>query len=658
MFESIKKMVFDWFFTEEIKKMENRENELLDQLKEMVTEPLRGIDDSPSNTLQNTIDEFGIERVPGSKFTLSPFDDQKYVIDPNNHTLVPYSLVESLMKKTGFYKKYRLSEDFSESAISAEIMNDFMNFYGGSYANNNYFEWNFQKQRLMFERSQEECQKGVGKAIKDITTNFVLGDGIGFEYTDIKVDDPEVRDEIQSTLWKIWQENGFDLKQYTIADFSVERGEVFVKVHEDPTNKKFDVEVIDPWEVTDYVYDPNTRKVKCWFRDYYKNGQPVTREPMLVNDGMDSYTNVPYTVRHYKFNVPDTIVRGRSDIYCVLYWIKIYNDFLKCRSRLNRFRSSVAWHKTISGGPRAIASGSAKVQKPFPSGAVIVTDDKTEYKAIDAKIQAGDVKDDGDAFKIIIASSIQIPHHWLFGSGENTNLATAKNMSAVPKRKFMRRQKDLKSIFQDIFWQGLKFYLSGQSETESNPDLIKTSEGMTITQIKEALGNQKKDPKKGDLDDQFEYKGVMLKKKYLEITIPNIDEHNSEDFLRLVNAAATMRKNGIGSSHAIYDILGISYRKDQELLESEWRKGDFEIFRNIVRTFNQFDNAAAHGAEGEPNDPNAAPNANTPASNIPSIDGHALDKNADGVVDDKEEPGESLDVGSTITMSKSARGGA
>jgi hypothetical protein len=147
----------------------------------------------------------------------------------------------------------------------------------------------------------------------------------------------------------------------------------------------------------------------------------------------------------------------------------------------------------------------------------------------------------------------------------------------------------------------------------------------------------------------------MLKKKYLEITIPNIDEHNSEDFLRLVNAASTMRKAGIGSSHAIYDILGINYRKDQELLESEWKKGDFEIFRNIVRAFNQFDNAAAPGAGS---DPNADPNATTPASSVPSIDGHALDKNADGVVDDKEEPEQNLDVGSTITLAKSARGGA
>lgn len=631
--QNLKKKIFNWLFSDLIKEFDEAKNDSV-EIMEALRNPVKESKED-SDLLSNVeIDEFGCERVLGSLFTINPESDEKYAIDPISHKLISYPMIESLMKKTGFYKKYKLAEDFSDAAVSSEILRDFIGFYGGSLANNNYFEWNFQKQRLMFERSYEECQKGVGKAIKDITTNFVLGDGISFEYTDIKIEDPQIRDQIHSVLWKIWQDNDFDQKQYTISDFIVERGEVFIKVTEDYNNDVFDIEVIDPWEMTDYLYDPQTRKVKAWFRDYYRNGQQVTGEPLLVEGGIDQWTNAPYTLHHYKFNVPDTLIRGRSDIYCVLYWIKIYNDFLKCRSRVNRFRSSVAWHKQITGGTRAISGGATKVQKPFPPGTVLVTDDKTTYKAIEAKIQAGDVKDDGDAFKIMIASAIQIPHHWLFGSGENTNLATAKNMSAVPKRKFMRRQKDIKTIFQNIFWMGLQFYLNKEDykRTKERYNIQPTKD---LDRLKEAIisYNTNKYDTFTSSEDQFKFENLLLRKKHLEIQIPNIDEHNSEDLKRICEAAKILRDAGIGSNHALYDMVGINYRKDQELLENELKKGDYEAFRTVKRIFNNFDNTD------------------------PSV----LDTNADGIVDKAEEPAgtDNTDaIDDTLDISKSPRGGS
>lgn len=635
---NLKDKIFNWLFKDNLDKLKQDEQDLA-ELKEANAIPISESnlkDDSNfMNSLTSEIDEFGCERNPGEPFVLSHSNTKKYVVEPVSHSIISFDVVEEKIRSTKFYEKYKLSESFGQGDITNEIIKDFMGFYGGSLSMNNYFEWNFQKQRLMFERSHEECQKGIGKAIKDITTNFVLGDGIGFEYTDIKIEDVNVRETIYSTLWKIWQDNGFDQKQYTISDFAVERGEVFIKVSENKEQGIFDVEVIDPWEITDYLYDPKTRKVKAWIRDYYRNGQPVTNEPLLVEGGIDPHTGYSYTLKHYKFNVTDTIIRGRSDIYSVLYWIKIYNDFLKCRSRVNRFRSSVAWHKQVEGGERAISRGATKIQRPFPSGSVVVSDNKTTIKALEAKIQAGDVKDDGDAFKIIIASAIQIPHHWLFGSGENTNLATAKNMSAVPKRKFLRRQKDLKGIFQDIFWQGLRFYVD--QSYNGLKGSIEVSED--LNKLKEAISNYETNKDKSDstVEDHFDLEKSEIKKKHLEISIPNIDEHNSEDLLRLVNAAKGLRAAGIGSNHALYQMVGINYRKDQELMEHEWMKGDYEILRGVHRIFNNFKNDDGT----KPVSPN-------------------LDTNKDGVVDDKEQPTNVIDDDNidTLDTSKGARGGA
>lgn len=640
---SIKNTIFNWLFKDQIDSLNQSEKDLA-EVKEAFSIPVSDNDlkqdENLLNSLTSEIDEFGCERNPGQPFIISHQNKTQYVVEPVSHSIIPYKVVEDTIRKTEFYKKYNLSENFTQTDVSNEILKDFMGFYGGSLSMNNYFEWNFQKQRLMFERSHEECQKGIGKAIKDITTNFVLGDGIGFEYTDIKIEDVNVRETIYSTLWKIWQDSGFDQKQYTISDFAVERGEVFVKISQDKDKGIFDVEVIDPWEITDYLYDPSTRKVKAWMRDYYRNGHPVSSEPLLVEGGIDPHTGCPYTIKHYKFNVTDTIIRGRSDVYSVLYWIKIYNDFLKCRSRVNRFRSSVAWHKQVEGGDRAISRGATKIQKPFPAGSVVVSDAKTTFKALEAKIQAGDVKDDGDAFKIIIASAIQIPHHWLFGSGENTNLATAKNMSAVPKRKFLRRQKDLKGIFQDIFWEGLKFYVDVKHIVPQNGIEMTEELRSNSIKLKEAIAEYDANAKKTDstVEDHFDLGGAEIKKKHLEISIPNIDEHNSEDLLRLVNAAKGLRAAGIGSNHALYQLVGINYRQDSELLKHEFLRGDYEVQRSVHRIFNNFKN-------DDGTDP-ASP---------------GLDTNADGVVDNTETPVEIPDDDSNVSslnVSKSSRGGA
>lgn len=645
-------MVFNFLFKEEIKALEGTQQELIEHIRDDSPQSsTESLDETLSNTVSVEFDEFGCERIPGQKFNISPTDTEKYILNPVSKELIPYSLIESLLKTNDLYKKYKLSESFNEGDVSNEIMTDMLNFYGGSF--NSYFEWTFQKQRLMFERSQEECQKGIGKAIKDITTNFVLGDGIGFEYTDINITDQNVINDINQALWKIWQDNEFDLKQYTISDYAIERGEVFIKLIENAKEGEFQVKIIDPWEVTDYLYDPSSMKVKCWFRDGIENGMATVREPLLTQGAKDKNGN-PYIVHQYKFNVSSNLVRGRSDIYSVLYWIKIYNDFLKCRSRLNRFRSSVAWHKKIEGGSKAISQGATKVQKPFPPGVVLVSDAKTTYEALKAEINAGDVKDDGDAFKVMISSTTQIPHHWLFGSGEHTNLATAKNMSAVPKRKFLRRQKELKTIFQEIFWHGLKFIL-GKSTMKNNSISIK--EGIVLQELKTKISNLPRQKDVTKSDEEFVYRGQLIKKKYLEIQIPNIDEHNAEDLLKLVNAAAIMRKNAIGSNRAVYDLIGLNYKKDQEIMEREWTKGDFEIFRNVIQVFNKFDNAPGGDTTSPPKEGNGIGVQSTAPSSL--LDNDALDANHDGVTGANEEPEASPidDIETGVNKSKSARGG-
>lgn len=675
IFQKLKQKLSDWLLSEEksqisqlaseLKKesdrLANYESELLHEARIASIPSVNGeSEEQLYNPNRMAIDEFGVERMSGEAFLLAPDDTEKYILDEGTHKVLPLSKVIEAVKNTPMGKKHRITES-SVTDLQNDIIKDFIGFYGGSVTNLNFFEWSYYKQRLMIERSHEEGQKGVGKAIKDIITNFAIGSGITQEYTDIDLKDNDLRHKVNDYLNYIWEENDLDRIQYTVADFIADRGEVFLKLSKSP--RGFRVEVIDPIEIVDYLYDYTMHKPVVWFRSYYKNNTHRMREPLLSDGGIDPDTGEEYSIRHFKFNVPDTICRGRSDMYSVLFWVKLYNDFLKCRSRLNRFRSSVAWHKKITGGERAVGSAGTRIQKPFPPGTVIVTDDKTTYEALDANINAGDVKDDADAFKSMIASTIQIPHHWLFGSGENTNLATAKNMSAVPKRKFLRRQKDIANIFTSIFWEGLTHFLKKDQmdaarrmlvvskiypraltnelmdkeySTESDPRRLTTDS--TEQQIREAVMYNNGLP----LSNKNEIVVGLntIKRKHLRVILPPVDEENAEDMLRKARTVETLRSAGVGSNHAVYKIMGIDYRPDQELLEREITNGDYAAIGTAKRMI----------AAGKKVD-------NPATADMIELD--PRDDNADGIVNKAEEPGVTYDdIGDTVDISRTPKGGA
>jgi hypothetical protein len=469
------------------------------------------------------IDEFGVERDLGKPFLVRAAEAAVTIeVDGKQVTKEAPEPKKFILELT----THRLLE---ATTIASELRQDNRGWIIASQDRLKQFEWPWDKQREMIVRSHEEGQKGIGKSIKNNTTNFAMGDGATIAYMDPEKSDDFNR-KITKRLQRFWKRNNLDVTQFSLSDAIVDRGEVFAKgfYPKDPTDP-IRLEFIDAIQIFDYARNKETKEVTKFFRRSDSGGMALPEE--IPIGGTDEYTFFTW-----KFNVTENMARGRSDLYATLFWIKLYKDFLNGRSRLNRFRSSVAWHKKVDGTSGEVSAARTKIAKPFPPGVVLITDAKITYEALKTNIDAGDVKDDADQFREMIAGTVQIPVFWLFGTSERTTRATAQTMGRVPRRKFRRRQKDIRIMLHAFAWADLQWAYK-----------------------------QEIDP----LTREMKVGNATIYEGYVVITLPPIDTENAEDIERRSRAANNLKAAGVGSDRALYNIAGIDYEQDAPLKKKQ-----------------------------------------------------------------------------------------
>lgn len=103
-------------------------------------------------------------------------------------------------------------------------------------------------------------------------------------------------------------------------------------------------------------------------------------------------------------------VRGQPPMYCVLRYLRHYEDWIVDRMRLNHERAKVVWIRTRTG------SESAKPDSPFlaPKGGIILEETGTiKYRIESAKLESDDAKADGLAILYSVGAGVQMPLHVL-----------------------------------------------------------------------------------------------------------------------------------------------------------------------------------------------------------------------------------------------------
>lgn len=181
---------------------------------------------------------------------------------------------------------------------------------------------------------------------------------------------------------------------------------------------------------------------------------------------------------HFAVNQPIGATRGEGDLGPILPWAKRYSEWLKDRVRLNRQRTRQGILDVEIADDTQVKTKRQQLRTSNPIEHGIYVHGPGEKTTMhNLKIEADDVKDDGWALRLAIATGANTALHYL-GEGTATNYATAREMGEPVARFYTDRQTAICNFLKNLVTAAYKRHLitvsdlSAQAGTPlpENPD--------------------------------------------------------------------------------------------------------------------------------------------------------------------------------------------
>ncbi len=280
-------------------------------------------------------------------------------------------------------------------------------------------------------------------AIIELTTSFVLGEGVT-----IAARHPRV----QRILMDFWNhpENRMDERVYSLCTELSLYGEQFIHFFVNRYDGSVMICQIDPSLIDQIETDPeDVEKPLRYHRRPIgqtmtaTSGDPAHFDPTKPADTQGEWFAAGKEVIQIAINKVSNAKRGKSDLATLLPWLRRYKDWLTDRVRINKFKAAFLWDVSLSGADKkTIDRKRMEYSYPPEPGSVIIHNEAEKWSAVEPKIQANDVSEDGRAIKLMVAVGASLPEHYL-SDGDNGNRATASEMSLPTLLRFKRRQRVL-----------------------------------------------------------------------------------------------------------------------------------------------------------------------------------------------------------------------
>jgi hypothetical protein len=266
-----------------------------------------------------------------------------------------------------------------------------------------------------------------------LQVEHVLGDGMTLRSADPRV---------QAELDLFWHHplNQLAVRQFDFLTALAIDGEIFPTIHTNPYDRTSYLRLV-PAALIDRI---ETNPDDLWDElRFHQTAQPLTPDTLarapasVLQDGRWWERGEMW---HFAVNRPAGVVRGQSDLAPLLPWLRRYRDWLTDRVRLNKYRTAYLWHVTLRGADRrAITQRQAELAEPPAPGSLIVSNENETWEAVQPRIDAATVADDGLAMRLMIAAGAGIPLYWL-AEAEHTARGTASEMSEPTYRHYRQRQ--------------------------------------------------------------------------------------------------------------------------------------------------------------------------------------------------------------------------
>ena len=287
------------------------------------------------------------------------------------------------------------------------------------------------------------------RQIVRLTTNYVVGDGIGLSSEVVKVE------KFVRTWWD-HPMNRMDLRLPTMCDELTRSGELFPVLFTNKYDGMSYIRFIPAKQIDKVETNPEDHEEE-WA--YHRLGTLNNVQGTWWKSAKVAEPGDP-VVLHYAINRPIGAVRGEGDLLPILPWAKRYTAWLKDRVRLNRARvEGGLWDVTVDDDTKVEAKKTQYGKSPPEHGSVMVHGPGEVWKALDLNIDAANVRDDGKVLRLSVASGAGIPLHFL-AEGESATRATAAEMGGPTFRHYRQRQEYFCWVLRDII--GHAYRLSGK----------------------------------------------------------------------------------------------------------------------------------------------------------------------------------------------------
>lgn len=301
-------------------------------------------------------------------------------------------------------------------------------------------------QQLYRDALEATRKNPLAKVIVDITTDFVLGDGIQISAT---------HGRMQAFLTRFWHhdKNRVDLRLQAMSDELARAGDLFILLFRNPVDKMSYMRYVIKEDIVEIETAKNDWETET---AYLQRTEDPTRTKRWLSPHHPAAADAEAIMLHYSVNRAIGAGYGEGDLDTVLPWLLKYSRMLEDRVRLHWALRSFLWFVTVP--TNQVEAKEAQYATPPEAGSVVVKDNAEEWEVKTPAVQGADARHDLQAVRQMIDAA-GYPPHWRNEPGD-ANLATAAAMQLRPERHLRRRQNYLVFILQDLVYQA--FLRSGQ----------------------------------------------------------------------------------------------------------------------------------------------------------------------------------------------------
>jgi len=267
----------------------------------------------------------------------------------------------------------------------------------------------------------------IAKRIVKVISQFVLGKGVkvtvmaaeqktGQTQINPATKQPvpvfnDFREEAQAKLDQHWMKNGMHVRCKQILQDLIVFGEQFIRYYDAPWGLR--LRSLDPSTIWEVVTDPDDCE-----NEFYIHQQYPTRYQWYVDLPVPT---IKFIIRqvpaanyyHMKINSTATEVRGRSELFAILGWLKRLKEFASDRVVRNKMANLFVLDVAVEGDQSAVQQVQSQLMFPPTPGSFFVHNKAAELNGVKAEIGAGDVTQDWEMLLTVIGAGAGLSLQYL-----------------------------------------------------------------------------------------------------------------------------------------------------------------------------------------------------------------------------------------------------